>query len=288
MNERETGFISGKALVAGVMGWPVGHSLSPRLHGYWLRRYGIDGAYVPFAVDPAGAAEAIRALPKLGMRGVNVTIPHKETAYACSDRLTVRAQRIGAVNTLIVEADGSLLGDCTDGYGFLENLTTNAPHWQPKLSPAVVIGAGGSSRAVVASLVDAGVPEIRLVNRGRERALQLARDCGGPITVLDWEDRAAALQDVGLLVNSTSQGMVGEPPLDLSLDRLPSSAVVSDLIYVPLETSLLANARHRGCATVGGLGMLLHQARPGFAAWFGVEPEVDAALEAHVLRALLP
>lgn len=278
--------VTGHGRIAGVIGWPVAHSQSPRLHGFWLRRYGVDGAYVPLAVDPTHVEEAIRALPYLGFRGSNVTVPHKETAFRLSDRLTERARRIGAVNTLIVEPDGTLLGDCTDGYGFIENLKAGASGWQGPAGPAVVIGAGGAARAVIVALLDAGVPEIRLSNRTRERAERLAREFGPAVTVVDWDHRASALADAAVVVNTTTQGMQGHPALDLSLDRLPESAVVTDIVYTPLETPLLAAARAHGCVTVDGLGMLLHQARPGFAAWFGVEPEVDDALRAHVLAGM--
>lgn len=278
--------LTGKARLAGVMGWPVSHSQSPRLHGFWLEKYGIDGAYVPLATAPETAAEAIRALPKLGFRGANVTVPHKETALRTVDHLTDRARRIGAVNTLIVQDDGSVLGDNTDGYGFIENLTQGAPDWQPAQAPAVVLGAGGASRAVVVALLDAGVPQVRLLNRSRDRAEALAAAFGAAVVVSDWAHRAEVLAGAGLLVNTTTLGMTGQPPLDISLDALPASAVVTDIVYAPLMTPLLVAAQQRGLAVVDGLGMLLHQARPGFAAWFGRDPEVDADLRAHVLAGL--
>jgi len=277
--------VSGKAKVAGVMGWPVGHSRSPRLHGFWLDRYGVDGAYVPLSVPPERAAEAIRALPALGFRGCNVTVPHKEVAAATVDRLDDSARRAGAVNTVVVLEDGTLEGRNTDGFGFLENLKAGARGWRADAGPAVVVGAGGAARAIVAALLDDGAPEVLLVNRTRERAEQLAADIGGGVRVLDWVSRETALAEAALLVNTTTQGMAGHPPLDLSLERLPASAVVTDIVYTPLMTPLLHDAHARGNRVVDGVGMLLHQARPGFAAWFGVEPEVTEELRRFVLGA---
>jgi len=275
--------LTGKARLAGVIGWPVGHSRSPRLHGYWLEKMGIDGAYLPLAVAPDDLAEAVRALPKLGFRGVNLTIPHKEAVIPLLDGIDPLAARIGAVNTLIIKEDGTIEGRNTDAFGFLENVRRGAPDWNPSQGPAVVIGAGGAARAVIAALTDAGVGELRLVNRSRERAERLAQDLGGPIVVGDWDRRAALLDGAALLVNTTSLGMAGQPPLDLDLAALPVSAVVTDIVYVPLETPLLATARQRGNRTVDGLGMLLWQAVPGFSAWFGQQPEVTDALRAFVL-----
>jgi len=279
--------ISGKAKVAGVMGWPVGHSRSPRLHGFWLDKYGIDGAYVPLSVPPERAAEAIRALPALGLRGCNVTVPHKEIAAATVDHLDESARGVGAVNTIVVREDGSLEGRNTDGFGFVENLRAGAPGWRADAGPAVVVGAGGAARGVIAAILDAGAPEVWLVNRTRERADALAADLAatlGPKTrVFDWVSRETILAEAALLVNTTTQGMAGQPPLDLDLRHLPASAVVTDIVYTPLVTPLLAAAAERGHRTVDGIGMLLHQARPGFAAWFGVEPEVTEELKVFVL-----
>jgi shikimate dehydrogenase len=268
------------------MGWPVAHSLSPRLHGYWLAHYKIDGAYVPLPVRPEDFKTALRALPKLGFAGVNLTVPHKEAALKLADTAHALARRLGAANTLIFGADGRIEAHNTDGYGFIENLRDHAPGLHVDAGPAVVVGAGGSARAVVAALADAGAPEIRVVNRTRKRAQALQRDLGGPITVIDWEDRAAALEGAALLVNATTQGLRGQPPLQLALDALPESARVTDLIYSPLKTPLLVEAQQRGHRIIDGLGMLLHQARPGFTAWFGVEPRIDEALRRHVLAGL--
>ncbi|MEM7226843.1 MAG: shikimate dehydrogenase [Pseudomonadota bacterium] len=274
--------LTGKARLAGVLGWPVAHSRSPRLHGHWLAQYRIDGAYLPLSVAPEAFDEALRGLIALGFRGANVTIPHKEAAFRACDRLSPFAERVGAVNTLVVE-DGVLVGSNSDGYGFLENLRDGHRDWDAGSGPAVVIGAGGAARAVVAALLEAGAPSLTLVNRTRARAETLASDLGGSITVADWQDRATALEGAALLVNCTSQGMSGQAPLDLDLAALPAAALVNDLVYTPLETPLLAAARARGNPVVDGLGMLLHQARPGFEAWFGVAPEVTAELRAAVL-----
>ena len=276
--------LTGNARLAGVMGWPVGHSRSPRLHGYWLAEHGIDGAYVPLPVRPENFERALRALPALGFRGANVTLPHKEAALALADRATPEAQRIGAANTLVIDDRGQIEARNTDAYGFIESLKEGAPAWRAPAGPAVVIGAGGASRALLVALADAGVAEIRLLNRTAQRAEALAASLGGPIRVLGWRERTKALEGASLLVNATTQGMAGQPPLDLALDRLPPDAVVNDIVYVPLETPLLAAARRRGNPVVDGLGMLLHQARPGFAAWFGVEPKVTPALRNYVLR----
>ncbi|MFC5358429.1 shikimate dehydrogenase [Azospirillum himalayense] len=276
--------ISGKATLAGVMGWPIGHSRSPRLHGYWLEQYGIDGAYVPLAVPPDRIEQAIRALPALGFRGCNVTVPHKEAAYRTVDRLDTTAKRMGAVNTIVVGEDGSLEGRNTDGFGFIENLRSGAPGWNAADGPALVIGAGGAARAVVASLLDEGAPRVWLVNRTRARADELAADIGGAIETADWVSRETLLEGAALVVNTTTQGMAGQPPLELDLRALPGSAVVTDIVYTPLMTQLLTAAQARGNRVVDGVGMLLHQARPGFAAWFGREPAVTEGLKAAVLQ----
>jgi len=278
-------FLTGKTRLAGVIGWPVAHSRSPRLHGYWLAERGIDGAYLPLPVPPDSIAAVLRALPRAGFRGVNVTLPHKAAALAAADRATPEARRIGAANTLVFDEAGRIEARNTDGYGFLENLREGAPGWRAAAGPAVVIGAGGAARALLVALLDAGAPEIRLVNRTAARAAALAAEIGGAIRPWAWAKRTEALADAALLVNATTQGMGGEPALDLPLDRLPATAVVNDIVYTPLETPLLAAARRRGNRAVDGLGMLLHQARPGFAAWFGVEPAVTPALRAFLLAA---
>lgn len=281
--------ITGRTRLAGIMGWPVAHSRSPALHNFWLDEHGIDGAYVPLPVQPENLERALRALPALGFRGVNLTLPHKEAALAIVDRVDPLARRIGAVNTVVVMPDGSLEAYNTDAFGFRENLREAVPDWNPREGAAVVLGAGGSARAVLAALTESRVPEIRLVNRTVERAETLARDLEGlgtPISVHSWEARDKALDGAGLLVNTTSLGMTGAPELDIDLSPLPVSAVVADIVYVPLDTALLAAARRRGNRTVDGLGMLLHQGRPGFEAWFGTKVRVTRELRAAVLTTL--
>lgn len=278
--------ITGAARLAGIMGWPVAHSRSPALHGFWLQEHRIDGAYVPLAVAPERLEQALRALPALGFRGCNLTIPHKQAVLKVMDRVDPFARRIGAMNTVIVAPDGSLEGSNTDVFGFRENLRELAPGWQASAGPAVVLGAGGAARAVVAALSVAGVADIRLVNRTRDRAAALASDLAVPetrITVHPWEQRSEVLAGAGILVNTTSLGMENEPPLEIDIAPLPLTAVVVDIVYVPLETGLLAAARRRGNPIVDGLGMLLHQGRPGFAAWFGAAPKVTTALRRAML-----
>ena len=275
--------LSGTTKLAGIMGWPVGHSKSPRLHGYWLERHVIDGAYVPLPVRPEAFANALRALGDLGFRGASLTVPHKVAALEVCDRLDAAAERIGAVNTVIF-AEGRIEGRNTDAPGFLENLRQGAPDWSASDGAAVVLGAGGAARAVVFALLEAGASELRLVNRTAARAEELARDFGASVSVVAWENRAAALAGAGLLVNTTSLGMSGQTTLDLSLESLPEGAVVTDIVYAPLETDLLRRAKARGHRTVDGLGMLLHQGRPAFEAWFGVDPEVTPELRAFVLE----
>jgi shikimate dehydrogenase len=269
-------------LLAGVMGDPVMHSRSPRLHNYWLAQHGLAGTYLPLAVKAPGLRAALRALPALGFSGCNLTIPHKEAALAIVDRVDPLARRIGAMNCVVVAADGSLTGQNHDAFGFIESVREAQPGWRADAGPIVVIGAGGGARAVLVGLIDQGANEIRLINRTRARGDALQRDLGGPITPLAWSDRAAALEGAAMLVNTTSQGMMGEPPLDLALDRLPARALVSDIIYIPRETPLIAAARERGNRTVTGLGMLLHQGIPAWQAWFGIEPKVTAELRAKV------
>jgi shikimate dehydrogenase len=281
-------YLSGRTRVAGVMGWPVAHSLSPRLHGHWLLRHGIDGAYVPMPVLPERLEQALRALPAMGFAGVNLTIPHKEAALALMDHLSPVAERIGAVNTVVVEADGTLSGDNTDGLGFIAALSQSGAGWRAEAGPAVVLGAGGAARAVAVALLDAGAPEVRLLNRTPERARALADELGGSVHGLEWAERSAALDGAALLVNTTSLGMRGQPPLVLPLEALPRTALVTDVVYTPLITPLLALAQARGNPVVDGLGMLLHQARPGFRAWFGVDPAVDDDLRTVVAAGLSP
>lgn len=277
--------LTGKTMLAGVIGWPVSHSRSPRLHGYWLERHGIDGAYVPLPVPPEAIETALRALPVLGIRGANLTVPHKETALTVCDSVDPLARRIGAINTVVVGADGSLAGSNTDAFGFIENLRRNSP-WKSDGGPAVILGAGGAARAVCVALLDAGLGAIRIVNRTRMRADILAEELGAGVEAVEWEDRTSALDGAGLVVNTTTLGMTGQPPLEIDLSALPGAAVVADIVYDPLETALLAAARARGNPAVDGLGMLLYQAAPGFEAWFGMRPEVDDELRRFVLAGL--
>jgi shikimate dehydrogenase len=282
--------IAGTTRLAGIMGWPVAHSRSPLLHGFWLDETGTDGAYVPLPVRPEHIEQALRALPVLGFRGCNLTIPHKQAALHITDRVEPLARRIGAANTIIVAPDGTLDARNTDVFGFRENLREAVPDWRPAAGPAIILGAGGSARAVVAALTDVGATEIRIVNRTLSRAEIVARDLGTSgtqITVHPWSEAKTVQRNAGLLVNTTSLGMFGEPPLALDL-ALPPSAPVVDIVYVPLETDLLRDARRRGNPVVDGLGMLLHQGRPGFEAWFGAAVRVTPELRAAIIATLAP
>lgn len=278
--------LSGTTRVAGVMGWPIKHSLSPRLHGYWLRRYGIDGTYIPIAVHPDRFEEALTALPALGFAGTNVTVPHKEAALATVDEADETARRIGAVNTVTVRDDGSLFGQNTDAFGFIENLRETIPDWLGIPRPAVVLGAGGAARAICVALYDAGVPEVRVVNRTVSRAERLGEELDMPLHAFTWADAGRSFDDACLLVNTTTLGMAGHSPLDLSLDGLPPDAAVVDIVYTPLQTPLLRQAAARRQRVANGLGMLLHQGRPGFKRWFGVSPDVTAELRKFVIEGL--
>ena len=270
--------------LAGVIGSPIAHSRSPRLHSYWLKTYGIAGHYIPMDVAQADLAQVIATLPKAGFVGCNITIPHKESVLALADVVTDRAALIGAANTLIFRRDGRIHADNTDGYGFVANLRQNAPHWNPAAGPAAVIGAGGAARAVVASLLEVGVPEIRLSNRTKARAEALRLEFGAKIVVHDWVQAGNMLEDAATVVNTTSLGMAGKPDFRIPLDALSPRALVTDLVYAPLKTHLLTEAEAIGCTVVDGLGMLLHQAVPGFQRWFGKKPEVDQATRDAVLE----
>lgn len=265
--------------LAAVIGHPIHHSRSPRVHGHWLSRYGLPGHYVPLDVAPEDLEQVLRTLPRMGFVGANVTIPHKEMALALADEVSETARRIGAANTLSFR-DGRILADNTDAYGFASNLRDHVPGWSPRT--VALIGAGGASRAVIVALLDAGAIEIRLTNRSPDRAKELAAEFSN-VRDVSWTDRHNMLVDCDTLVNGTSLGMTGQPPLDLLLDDLPNTALVSDLVYAPLMTDLLMQAQARGNPVVDGLGMLLHQAAPGFSRWFGVTPQVDDALRAAVL-----
>jgi shikimate dehydrogenase len=268
--------------LAGVMGWPVSHSRSPLIHNYWLQKYGLTGSYVQLPVAPGTLGTAIPGLKALGFKGCNLTIPHKVEAMAFMDEVDPMARRMGAMNTIVVQADGSLKGYNNDGYGYIQSLLDAQPDWRADAGPVTVLGAGGAARAVVLSLADRGAKEIRLLNRSPAAAQALADafgdEFGEVVKALPWADRHAAMDGIALLVNTTSQGMVGNPALDLNLSALPTTALVSDVIYVPLETPLILAAKARGNPTVDGLGMLLNQARPAFEAWFGVPTDITPEL----------
>lgn len=270
--------------LAGVIGSPVAHSKSPQLHTHWLKVHGLAGYYIPMAVNTEDLEQVLRTLPKMGFVGVNITVPHKERVMEIADLVTDRATLIGAANTLIFRGDGKIHADNTDGYGFVKNLQQSAPEWDPKTGPAAVLGAGGAARAVVASLLDAGSPKILISNRTKVRAEALRADFGKRLHVVDWVQAGNMLEEATTVVNTTSLGMLGKPPLRVPLDGLRKGTVVNDLVYAPLKTPFLSEAEELGCITVDGLGMLLHQAVPAFERWFGVRPEVDSATRAAALR----
>jgi shikimate dehydrogenase len=269
--------------LAGVIGNPIAHSRSPRLHRHWLRKHGLLGEYIPLHVQEDNLETVVRTLPKMGFVGANVTVPHKVAVLGLADQVSDRATLIGAANTLIFKGDGKLYADNTDGYGFMANLKQGAPSWNPKAGPATVFGAGGAARAVIVALADAGVPEIFLANRTRPKAEALRAEFGARITVVDWVQAGNVLEDSTTVINTTSLGMQGQPDLRVPLDGLRPGTVVNDIVYTPLETTLLKTAAQMGCITVDGLGMLLHQGVPGFERWFGIRPEVDDATRAAVI-----
>ncbi|MEM9911193.1 MAG: shikimate dehydrogenase [Pseudomonadota bacterium] len=273
-----------KIPLAGVIGSPIAHSKSPQIHTHWLTSLGIAGYYIPLDVSSEELLQVTQTLPKMGFVGANVTIPHKESILKIADHVTDRATLIGAANTLIFRKDGKIHADNTDGVGFIQNLRNNAPKWNPNAGPAAVFGAGGAARAVVTALLEVGSPEIRLTNRTRVRAEALKAEFGHKIKVVDWVQAGNILDDATLLVNTTSLGMMGKPPLRVPLDGLRPGTIVNDLVYAPLKTQLLAQAETRGCVTVDGLGMLLYQAVPAFERWFGQRPIVDTATRVAALR----
>lgn len=271
--------------LAAVIGHPIAHSRSPALHNYWLKRYGIKGHYIPIDIAPTDLTEMIRTLPRLGFVGANITIPHKEAILNVADVVTDRAALIGAANTLIFRKDGKIHADNTDGSGFIANLRQNAPHWAPASGPAVVLGAGGGARAVVAALIEVGVPEIRIANRTRPRADALRADFGAKVHVHEWVQAGNVMEDATTVVNTTSLGMTGKPDFRVPLAALNPRALCTDLVYTPLKTQFLIEAEALGCTVVDGLGMLLHQAVPAFERWFGTRPDVDDATRKAVLAA---
>jgi shikimate dehydrogenase len=270
--------------LAGVMGWPVMHSRSPIMHNAWMAAYGVKGVYAPIETPQERLERALRALPALNFVGVNLTIPHKEAALKIVDHLSPAAKAIGAVNCVVVGADGALTGHNFDCVGYVSSLAEAAPDWRASAGPALVLGAGGAARAIVYGLLEAGAPKVIIANRSRARADDIARDFSGLFTgvieTIDWSDIPRAMEAAQLLVQTTSLGMKGQPQLALDLAPLPRAALVSDIVYAPLETDLLARARARGNRGVDGLGMLIHQARPAFYEWFGVTPEVTPQLRA--------
>ena len=270
--------------LAGVIGSPIAHSKSPRIFKHWLTKLGLPGYYIPMEVVSADLEDTLRHLPKLGFSGINVTIPHKEHAIGLADQVSDRAAVIGSANTLTFLEGGKIYADNTDGHGFIENLRQNAPEWSAKTGPCAIIGAGGAARAVIASFLEGGAEEIRLTNRTRNRAEALQREFGSKVHVYDWVQVGNMFDGAATVVNATSLGMVGKPEMRIPLDGLSKDAVVTDLVYSPLETALLAHASSIGCKTVDGLGMLLYQAVPGFERWFGMTPTVDETLRANVLR----
>jgi len=273
-----------KIPLAGVIGTPISHSKSPQLHGHWLKTLGLPGHYIPMDVSPDDLETVIRSLPKMGFVGVNITVPHKERIMEIADLITDRAILIGAANTLIFRKDGKIHADNTDGYGFVQNLKQSAPSWDPAAGPAAVLGAGGAARAIIASLLDVGVPSLLLSNRTRVKSDALKAEFGKRIVVYNWLKAGNMLKEAATVVNTTSLGMIGKPPLRVPLDGLQKGALVTDIVYAPLKTRLLLEAEQMGCQTVDGLGMLIHQAVPAFERWFGQRPQVDSATRAAVLR----
>ncbi|MBN4046584.1 shikimate dehydrogenase [bacterium AH-315-P15] len=268
---------------AGLLGWPVSHSLSPALHHYWLKQYGIEGSYELLPTKAQDLEEVIRTLPRKGFAGANVTVPHKESAAKQMDQLDDVAASLGAVNLIIVGDDGSLEGRNTDGFGFVENLKAAASDLTFKGARVVILGAGGTTKAVAQALLKEGVT-LRITNRTEEKAKALAAQLGSAIEIVPWPERNQALKSASLLVNTTSLGMKAQTTLEIELKGLAPGAVVADCVYAPLETELLKAARDQGFLPVDGLGMLIHQARPAFRAWFGVDPQVTPDLRDHLIR----
>ena len=270
--------------LAGVIGSPIAHSKSPALHTHWMKTLGIAGHYIPIDVAQEDLEHIVKTLPKMGFVGVNVTVPYKEKVMDFADLVTDRAALIGSANTLIFRKDGKIHADNTDSYGFIQNLRQKAPDWDPKAGPAAILGAGGAARAVIAALVEVGVPEILISNRTKARAEKLKAEFGKRLRVVDWVQAGNMLEEAATVINTTSLGMVGKPPLRVPLDGLQKGTLVTDLVYAPLMTHLLNEANEAGCVTVDGLGMLLHQAVPAFERWFGVRPQVTDETRAAVLR----
>ena len=269
-------------LLAGVIGNPIYHSQSPRLHNYWLKKNNINGYYIPIKVETQNLEKSIQALISLGFRGINVTIPHKTTVLTYADIITDRASIIGAANTLYFNVDGKITADNTDGYGFSQNIYEECPSWMPGAGPAVVLGAGGAAKAIIYTLLAEGVPKVKISNRTKTKAKVIAENFGNKVEVIDWYSTEASLKEANIVINTTSLGMIGQPRLKLNLSDINPNALVTDLVYNPRETEILKNAKALGCKTVGGLGMLLYQAELGFRNWFNIKPTVDSELKKYM------
>ena len=272
-------------LRSGVIGWPINHSKSPLIHSYWLNKYDLSGSYDLIPLHPDQAETFFKDFAKSGLIGANVTVPYKEVAFHCIAETDEATQRLGAINTIYMR-NGKLCATSTDGYGFLAHLKSMIPGLDLTQKRVVILGAGGAARSIIGALTDQGVAEICITNRTRERADELAKDMAIPLVVCNWEQRTEILQDASLLVNTTSLGMQGKPELDISLDQMPEGSCVYDIVYNPLETDLLKSAARQNLQCVDGLGMLLHQAVPGFELWFGVRPEVTPELRTLLIDSL--
>ena len=270
--------------VAAVIGHPVNHSRSPRMHNFWLAHFGLEGYYIPLDIDPKKFERSIRNLPELGLVGANITIPYKEKVLKIADKISDRAALVGAANTLTFLPNGGIYADNTDGYGFLQNIKSKYKDWSAREGISVVFGAGGASRAILAALIEDGASDIILANRTRSRADQLRSDFGAKIKVVEWMKIQNYLSDASTVINTTSLGMVGKTDLPIPLSALKKNTLVTDIVYTPIETHLLATAAKMGCRTVDGLGMLIHQAIPGFERWFGSKPGDSQALRELLIK----
>jgi|TARA_B110000305_G_scaffold145834_1_gene162031 shikimate dehydrogenase len=272
-----------KLLLAGVIGDPISHSKSPTLHRLWLNQNNINGHYIPLKVSKIDLELVLKTLPKMGFSGVNVTVPHKESVLKIANEITQSASQIGSANTLTFLPCGGFKADNTDGYGFLKNLEENEPTWDSSNAKVLIIGAGGASRAVISALLNLGVSKIVITNRTYERANELKEYFDRKIDVIKWNEKEQFLREINTLINTTTLGMLGYTNLDLSLSSINKGTIVLDLVYNPIKTTLLQNAKKQGCKIIDGLGMLLHQATPGFKEWFGVEPKITNEIRKRIL-----
>ena len=270
--------------VAAVIGHPVNHSRSPRMHNFWLAHFGLEGYYIPLDINPKKFERSIRNLPELGLVGANITIPYKEKVLKIADKISDRAALVGAANTLTFLPNGGIYADNTDGYGFLQNIKSKYKDWSAREGISVVFGAGGASRAILAALIEDGASDIILANRTRSRADQLRSDFGAKIKVVEWMKVQNYLSEASTIINTTSLGMVGKTDLPIPLNALKKNTLVTDIVYTPIETHLLATAAKMGCRTVDGLGMLIHQAIPGFERWFGIRPGDSQGLRELLIK----